>query len=123
MKTFTIDEANALVPQLEELLGDMIEMRDNLAMKGQMLQPMLDHAGGNGGSKAGSEYALLLQRFQASLNLFQDLGVELKDLDQGLIDFPSYRDGKLVYLCWQRGETRIDFWHDIDTGFASRQPL
>ena len=123
MKTFTLDEANALVPQLEELLGDMIEMRDGLALKGQSLEPMLAHAGGNGGSKAGSEYALLLQRFQASLNIFQDLGCELKDLDQGLVDFPSYRDGKLVYLCWRRGEARIDFWHDIDSGFASRQPL
>ena len=81
------------------------------------------HAGGNGGSKAGSEYVLLLQRFNASLSFIQELGCELKDLDQGLIDFPSYRDGKLVYLCWKRGEPRVEFWHDIEAGFAGRQRL
>jgi len=47
----------------------------------------------------------------------------LKDLDQGLVDFPSYRDGKLIYLCWKRGESRIEFWHDLESGIAGRQPL
>jgi hypothetical protein len=123
MKTFTLDEANSLVPQLEELLGDMVQLRNKLEMKSQLLEPLLKHAGGNGGSKAGSEYAMLLQQFQASVNIFNDLGVELKDLDQGLVDFPSYRDGKLVYLCWRRGEASVEFWHDVDSGFAGRQPL
>jgi len=123
VKTFTLEEANALIPQLDELLGETADLRNKIVAAGQALQPLLQHAGGNGGSKAGSEYVLLLQRFNAALNFFQDLGCELKDLDQGLVDFPSYRGGKLVYLCWKRGESRIGFWHDLESGFAGRQPL
>ena len=52
-----------------------------------------------------------------------DLGVALKDVEQGLVDFPAIRDGRIVYLCWKQGEDEIRFWHDVDTGFAGRQPL
>ncbi len=123
MKTFTLEEANALVPQLEALLEEIVSLRDKLVSMGPTLQPVVQRAGGNGGSKAGSEYVLLLQRFNASLSVFQDIGCELKDLDQGLVDFPSYREGKLIYLCWKRGERRVEFWHDLESGFAGRQPL
>ncbi|MCL4393909.1 MAG: DUF2203 domain-containing protein [Chloroflexi bacterium] len=123
MKTFTLEEANALVPQINELLDEMTNLRNQIVSMGNALQSVLQHAGGNGGSKTGSEYVLLLQRFNASLGFVQELGCELKDLDQGLIDFPSYRDGKLIYLCWKRGEPRVEFWHDIEAGFAGRQPL
>ncbi len=123
MKTFTLEEANALVPQINELLDEMTNLRDQIVSMGSALQSVLQHAGGNGGSKVGSDYVLLLQRFNASLSFIQELGCELKDLEQGLIDFPSYRDGKLVYLCWKRGEPRVEFWHDIEAGFAGRQRL
>ncbi len=123
MKTFTLEEANALVPQLEALLEEIVSLRDKLVSMGPTLQTVVQRAGGNGGSKAGSEYVLLLQRFNASLSVFQDIGCELKDLDQGLVDFPSYREGKLIYLCWKRGERRVEFWHDLESGFAGRQPL
>ena len=123
MKTFTLEEANALVPQIAELIDELIQARDQLANLGAKLQSLIGHADGNGGSKTGSEYVLALQHFNARLSFFQDLGCELKDLDQGLVDFPSYRDGKLVYLCWKRGEDRVLFWHDIDAGFTGRQPL
>ena len=123
MKTFTLAEANALIPQLEELLREMIVLRDSLMTMGASLQPMLLRAGGNGGSKAGSEYVLTMQRFNACLSVFQDLGCELKDLDDGLVDFPSYRQGQLIYLCWKRGEDRIEWWHTMEAWFSGRQPL
>jgi hypothetical protein len=123
LKTFTLAEANALIPQLEELLREMIVLRDSLMTMGASLQPMLLRAGGNGGSKAGSEYVLTMQRFNACLSVFQDLGCELKDLDDGLVDFPSYRQGQLIYLCWKRGEDRIEWWHTMEAGFSGRQPL
>ncbi len=123
MKTFTLEEANSLLPQIEELLVEMITLRDALVTMGASLQPMLLRAGGNGGSKAGSEYVLAMQRFNAGLSVFQDMGCELKDLDEGLVDFPSYRSGQLVYLCWKRGEEQIQFWHAVDSGFNGRQPL
>ncbi len=123
MKTFTYEQAIALLPQVKELLEDLLSMRDQVIAGGATLESILRHAGGNGGSKAGGKYVLLLQRFQTSLETMQQLGVELKDLDQGLVDFPSYRDGELVYLCWKRGEETIAYWHTIDAGFAGRKPL
>jgi hypothetical protein len=123
VKTFTLEEANALVAQLDGLLDEMTALRDRIVSMSPALQPLLQRAGGNGGSKPGGEYVLLLQRFNARLDFFRNTGCELKDLDQGLVDFPHYRGGKLVYLCWKRGEKRIAFWHDLESGFAGRQSL
>jgi len=61
-----------------------------------------------------------LEHFQRELAA---LGVEFKDYVQGLVDFPSERDGRTVYLCWRLGEPAVEFWHEIDAGFAGRQPL
>lgn len=123
MKTFTLEEANALIPRLNRLLTDLIDARDKLAAMGDKIQSLLQHVDGNGGSKHGNMYVVQLEIFNARLSALQDIGCELKDLDQGLVDFPSYRDGRLVYLCWKRGEDRIRFWHDLDAGFAGRQPI
>jgi len=123
MKTFTLDEANALIPHILKLLDELTETRNKLSTLGANLSSILEHASGNGGSKAGSEYAMELQSFNAQLSLFQDLGCELKDLDQGLVDFPSQRGEKQIYLCWKRGEPRVQFWHDVDSGMAGRQPI
>ncbi len=123
MKTFTHEEASALLPQVRALLEELLTIRDQVIAGGATLESILRHASGNGGNKAGGKYVLLLQRFHASLEMMQGLGVELKDLEQGLVDFPSYRDGELVYLCWKRGEDTIAYWHTIDSGFAGRKPL
>ncbi len=122
-KTFTLEEANAYIPQLEQLLAEMQSIREQLVAEAPVLENVLSSAGGNGGSKAASEYLMRLQRFSALNMMIADIGCELKDLGLGLVDFPSYRDGILVYLCWKSGEPRIEYWHDIDAGFAGRQPL
>jgi hypothetical protein len=123
MKTFTLDEANASIPEIAKRLDAMLSARAELARRRSSIQPVVEHAGGNGGSKAASEYAQIMQRIDAGLEFFRELGCELKNLDQGLIDFPYYREGTLVFLCWKRGEDRIQFWHAVDAGFAGRQPL
>ena len=87
------------------------------------MQAVLEQAGHNGGSKKGGEYLLLLERLQAEQAKLTELGCELKDLESGLVDFPSYRGADLVYLCWQQGEPRVEFWHDLTSGFAGRRPL
>lgn len=123
MRTFTLEEANALVPMIADLLEHVTETRNKLIIAGEKVQAAPQRAGGNGGNKAGSEYALLLQHLNALLNTFKEWGIELKDIDEGLVDFPSYREGRIVYLCWKRGETRIEFWHDLEAGFGGRQPV
>ncbi len=123
MKTFTLEEANALVPQIKQLLDELTAARNQLAAMGVQLHSLLQRAGGNGGNQHGNAYVMQLELFNSRLSALQAIGCELKDLDAGLVDFPSYRDGKLVYLCWKRGEDRIEFWHDLDAGFGGRQPL
>ena len=65
----------------------------------------------------------LVEEINQRLAKLNEWGIELKGLDEGLIDFPSERDGRTVYLCWKLGEDRIEWWHELDTGFAGRQPL
>lgn len=85
--------------------------------------PVLEKATGNGGSRKAGELLGLFVNFEKALNELQGLGCELKGLEQGLVDFPSLREGRTVYLCWQYNEPEITFWHEIDAGFAGRQRL
>lgn len=85
--------------------------------------PVLEKATGNGGSRKAGELLELFLKFEKLLKKLQSYGCELKGLEQGLVDFPAIRDGRSVYLCWQYNEPEIVFWHDIDAGFAGRQPL
>jgi hypothetical protein len=72
----------------------------------------------------GVRYANLLTNFAEQMSELEDLGVQLKDFDRGLVDFPSLRDGRVVLLCWQLGEgDELEWWHDMDTGFGGRTPL
>ncbi len=123
MRIFTLEQANQLIPYLNQTIDQLIKIRDQLAREGVQLHSLLQRASGNGGNQHSNAYDLLLKRFNARLSELEALGCELKDLDQGLVDFPSYRDGKFVYLCWQRGEDRIRYWHTREAGFAGRQPL
>jgi len=123
LKTFTRAEANALIPQITRLLDETRRLRDVLVAQGASIQSVLAHAGGNGGSKHSSEYVVAMKQFNTLLDTFKELGCELKDIDTGLVDFPGYHAGQLVYLCWQHGETQVDYWHPMDAGFAARQPL
>ena len=65
----------------------------------------------------------LLRAIGARLDGLRMLGIELKDLEHGLVDFPSWREGRVVYLCWRLDEERIGYWHELDAGFQGRQPL
>ena len=76
-----------------------------------------------GGSFAGRHYIGALQEISANLQAVHEMGVLVKDVDMGLCDFPHLLNGRIVFLCWKRGETAFEAWHDVDTGFANRQPL
>jgi len=122
MKLFTLEEANTLLPELKRLFGRIDEARATL----KRLAPEAERASesqGGGGTTYGFQYASALATFIASAQEILSLGIEIKDFDNGLCDFPHERDGKVVYLCWRRGEEDIEWWHDLDAGFAGRQPL
>ena len=122
MRLFTLEEANALLPDVKRLIAEIDEARATLRRLAPEAKRASEHQGG-GGTRYGVQYADSLANFIASAQRILSLGVEIKDFDKGLCDFPHEREGKVVYLCWQRGEEFIEWWHDLDTGFAGRQPL
>ncbi len=122
-KLFTVEEANALLPRLKELLDDLAIHRDALREKAPHLEPILRAAGANGGGRVGSEYGVEAYNLYLAIERIRGLGVLLKDLDMGLLDFPHERDGRVVFLCWHPPEESVAFWHEIEAGYAGRRPL
>ena len=77
----------------------------------------------NGGGAPGRVISEAFLRLQRALQELQEMEIVLRDLDRGLVDFPSIRDGREVFLCWEEGEDEIGFWHDLDAGYGGRRPL
>ncbi len=122
-KHFTLEEATALLPEIRKILERLQEARGKLVVDWETAAPVLRAAHQNGGGKEAHPYLQDLQGLNDRLRRLAELGVELKDLDKGLVDFPSWRGDREVFLCWHLGEETIAFWHDLDSGFAGRQPL
>ena len=123
MKLFSVEEANALLPAVRSLFAQIDRERAVLKRFSAAAKRAHDRASENGGIAQGAKYAEALTGFIVAVQEILSLGVEIKDFERGLCDFPHWRDGRVVYLCWQRGEDRIEWWHDTDAGFAGRQPL
>ena len=122
-RLFTVEEANALIPTLNEILEEVALHRDALRERAPHMEPILRSTGTNGGGKAGSEYGVAAYRLYLAIERIRELGVVPKDLDTGLLDFPHEREGRVVFLCWHPPEERIEYWHEIEAGYAGRQPL
>ena len=127
---FTLEEANELLPWLAETLSGLMPMREDLAERQQELLVLLRQRQGNGASSKESQTVdlqrtvdRLTSQLQRRLREISQRGIIVRDLSRWLVDFPSYRDGKEVYLCWIRGEVEIAYWHEINAGFGSRQPI
>ncbi len=125
MKLFTIEEANALLPSVREILQRIQHSRRRLATYRRAAKLAAEGAEqGGGGMEGGALYATLLTQFTTEMSELEALGVQLKDFDRGLVDFPSLRDGRVVLLCWQLGEgDQLEWWHDMEAGFGGRTPL
>ena len=130
-KHFTLDEAQSLVPVLESLLNRAMEGRRTAEEIGEELQELNHKIFLTGGMfldvdslrKRRRAYDAQLQTVKDSLAEIDAIGVQVKDLDTGLLDFPCLIDGETVLLCWKMGESRIEFWHTLDAGFRGRQPM
>jgi hypothetical protein len=121
---FTVEEANAILPQLSDLLDQIQQARREIMVARPDLWPVLKRSIGNGGSKKAGELLPVFVRLQAATAAVEALGVHLKDLDQGLVDFLHRRpDGREVYLCWHMGEKEVLYWHELHVGYAGRQRL
>jgi hypothetical protein len=123
MKLFTLEEANTMLPQLRRLFAGIRAERAVLQRFASEAKRAHQHANEGGGTEVGGRYATALFGVMDQMQTIHNLGVEIKDIERGLCDFPALREGRVVYLCWVLGEDRIEWWHDLEAGFAGRQPL
>jgi hypothetical protein len=125
MKLFTVEEANSLLPNVRPIVHKI--QRAHRRLITHQVAAKRAAAGaefGGGGIKNGARYAQLLIDLSVSAGKLETLGIQLKDYGHGLIDFPSMREGRIVLLCWKADEgDSIEWWHDVEAGFAGRQPL
>jgi hypothetical protein len=128
-RLFTVAEARAMLPRVRVLIEALQESKTAFDRHREAVAVLASRTGEDAAHLNAplARHQQETQRLAAELRrLLEDvaaLGVEVKGIDQGLIDFPSERDGRVVYLCWMSGEPDIAWWHDLDTGFRGRRPL
>lgn len=120
---FTLEEANSTLESIRPAVEEIMRIHASILRRQPEAMPAVERAAGNGGSRAASLLVPEFDRLRELVQQVQTQGVLIKDMGTGLLDFPSIRDGREVYLCWLHGEDSIGFWHDVDAGFAGRQPL
>jgi len=131
MKTFTLDEAQAMLPLVEKLLNraldskraaesidrELTDLARRIHMAGGMMVDVAKVAAQR------SEMQTQIQRARETLQEMDEIGIQIKDLDTGLLDFPCRMEEEVVLLCWKSGETAIEHWHTVESGFKGRQPI
>jgi hypothetical protein len=130
-RSFTLEEAQALLPVLESLLRTAIDGKELIESVDAELQELAHRVFLSGGlqvnivhmARRKAEREKSIQRVKDSLAEIDAMGVQVKDLDIGLLDFPCEVDGRTVLLCWKLGEKGITHWHGITEGFAGRKPI
>lgn len=127
VRLFTIAEASALLPELRPRLEMLKRGKHELKALHETLRGISPDMRSNGSGLQARQLeegaAELVARMSVALVEIEELGVVVKDLDLGLVDFPALRDGRVVFLCWMTSERAITHWHEIDEGFAGRQEL
>jgi hypothetical protein len=119
-RRFTVEEAEEMLPDLREALERMREARQTLLRTGERVKEVV---AGNGGGPENREYRDAAEVLKDEVERISAMGIILRDVESGLVDFPAERDGRLVFLCWRLGEDHVGFWHPPETGIAGRQPL
>jgi hypothetical protein len=122
-KYYTPREANEALTIVRPMLAELMRIGERIRAHQPEYWSVVQKSAGNGGNSALSKLLPDFDRLDALLHKIQDMGIEVKDLTIGLIDFVAMHDGREVYLCWKYGEDSIQFWHEIETGFSGRQPI
>jgi hypothetical protein len=117
---FSVDEANAELPALRDRLGRIREARATVVRSAEVVRRTSPR---DGGGAEGAAYLDALRVLRQEVEALAAAGIILRDPDSGLVDFPTRREGRTVYLCWRLGEDRVAHWHDANSGFAGRRRL
>lgn len=121
-KHYSREEARALLPQIRLWLGQLVHLRDRLVK----LEKRLDSAFKQGhevGGPTANDWVRQVALFKKLMEEFRQREIQVKDIDRGLIDFPAIIGEREVFLCWEQDEDDIEFWHELDTGYAGRERL
>ncbi len=130
-KRFNHAEAQRLIPRLDALMRDAVATKEEFEEAEKAVQALSQYITMMGGVVIDRERILEMRKrrdsgvanLKAAIERVQELGCVVKDLDMGLVDFPTTFHGEEVYLCWKLGETTIEFWHGVDEGFRGRKPI
>jgi hypothetical protein len=119
---FTREEANALLPRLTAMLSRLRDAKDELTDT-EAHEALSEAAPANGGGDEGRQVGVAFLEVRRLLETIEQSGIVLRDIDRGLVDFPTVIDDREVYLCWELGEDDVAYWHDMDAGYGGREPL
>jgi hypothetical protein len=120
---FTLDQANETLKIIRPLMAEVQALRQKIIENQPEAWSAIEKSAGNGGNRVLSRMVKDFEQVDKLVHLILDTGVQIKDVNSGLIDFSALKDGREVYLCWQYGEGDLAFWHEMDAGFAGRQPI
>lgn len=127
---FTLEEANEALGELRPVVELMVAHRRRYLAARERRGALTEQAGSNGGDLTPSDFGEVEEELEReagalarAVERIQSAGAQVKDLDRGLIDFPSLRDGEEILLCWHLGEDEIEYWHGPEDGFSGRKPL
>lgn len=119
---YTREEARALLPQLRQWLNRLRELRRELEKRDRRLGQLMDRGHDVGGPLV-NEWVRLMADIRDVFAEFERREIQVKDLERGLVDFPALIGGREVFLCWEQDEDDVEFWHELDGGFAGREKL
>ena len=120
---FTLQEANETLNIIRPWMDEVQAIRIKILKNQPEAWPAIEKSAGNGGNRALSNLVQDFEKFDALIHRIQATNALIKDINLGLLDFPALKDGREVYLCWQYGEEDIAFWHEVEAGYAGRQPI
>ncbi len=120
---FTLEQANETLNTIRPLMDEVQRIRQKILQQQPEAWSAIEKSVGNGGNRTLSRMIQDFEKLDALVHQIQDTGVLIKDINIGLLDFSAVRNGREVYLCWQYGEGDIAYWHEVDAGYAGRQPI
>ncbi len=120
---FSLVDARAALPRVKQLMQLVQDARQEILRLRPEVWPVLRNASLNGGSRQAGELLQHFQRLETGVKGIISMGIIVKDVDEGIIDFLGKRNGREIYLCWRYGEDDIAYWHNIEAGFDGRRPL
>ncbi len=120
---FSLQQANEALTVIRPIMDEVQAIRLKIIANQPEAWQAIEKSAGNGGNKTLSTLVQDFERLDALIHQIMDTGAQVKDINIGLLDFSALRDGHEVYLCWKYGEDDIAFWHEVDAGYAGRQPI